>query len=209
MASEAQITANRRNAQKSTGPRTAEGKAAVAQNALRHGLTARQVVCFDEKAQDFAAYHEALRAAFDPADAIEEQLVERIALCAWRMRRLSRIEARLIDSYEGCDIRVYGTQLATVIDRAPHGLATLSRYEAALDRALQRAHLMLERRQARGRGEFVLAPLAVEVAGLDAQADGISRPSDENENCETKPIAQALSHPDSPADRKTEIASGN
>ena len=44
MASEAQIQANRANAQKSTGPRTAEGKATVAQNAVKHGLRAEQMV---------------------------------------------------------------------------------------------------------------------------------------------------------------------
>ena len=44
MASEAQVRANRLNAQRSTGPRTAEGKAAVAQNAVKHGLLAEQAV---------------------------------------------------------------------------------------------------------------------------------------------------------------------
>ena len=48
MATEAQILANRRNAQKSTGPRTREGKAAVSQNAIKHGLLARQAVISSE-----------------------------------------------------------------------------------------------------------------------------------------------------------------
>ena len=48
MASDAQIEANRANAQKSTGPRTAEGKAKVAPNAIKHGLLAEQVVVKDE-----------------------------------------------------------------------------------------------------------------------------------------------------------------
>jgi hypothetical protein len=47
-------------------------------------------------------------------------------------------------------------------------METLSRHEATLDRALQRAQIMLERRQARRRGEFVPPPIAVTVAGLDA-----------------------------------------
>ena len=48
MTSEARVAANRRNAAKSTGPRTAEGKAIVAQNAVKHGLWARQAVLRDE-----------------------------------------------------------------------------------------------------------------------------------------------------------------
>jgi hypothetical protein len=41
MATDAQVAANRLNAQESTGPRTTEGKAVVAQNAVKHGLLAR------------------------------------------------------------------------------------------------------------------------------------------------------------------------
>ena len=43
-ATKAQIRANRENAKKSTGPRTAEGKARVSLNALKHGLLARDTV---------------------------------------------------------------------------------------------------------------------------------------------------------------------
>ncbi len=188
MTSAAQSTANRRNALKSTGPKTVDGKAAVARNALQHGLTARRIVCFDEHARDFASFHDALRTDFAPAGAIEEQLVERIALCAWRLRRASRTEAALINSFSATNARVYGTELATVLDRAPAGLATLSRYEVALDRGLHRAFSLLERQQARRRGEFVPPPVTVEVAGLDSLADGILSAA-KPEFCETKPIS--------------------
>ncbi|HJT08445.1 MAG TPA: hypothetical protein VJ747_16050, partial [Stellaceae bacterium] len=74
MATEAQVAANRRNAGRSTGPRTAAGKAVVSQNALSHGLTAEQIVLFDEQAEDLARFREELRQALDPADDMEEQL---------------------------------------------------------------------------------------------------------------------------------------
>src|SRR5579863_5928192 len=90
-----QIAANRRNAARSTGPKSAEGRAASAQNALRHGLRAEQVVIFDESAEDFAAFHRDMLAALAPADAEEEQLAERIILCHWRLRRTPRSEAAL------------------------------------------------------------------------------------------------------------------
>ena len=50
MASPAQLAANRRNAQKSTGPRTAEGKKRASLNALKHGMTAKTVVLPHESA---------------------------------------------------------------------------------------------------------------------------------------------------------------
>ena len=49
-------------------------------------------------------------------------------------------------------------------------MVVLSRYEAALDRSLRRAHAQLERRQARRRGEPVLAPISIGVDGLDGIA---------------------------------------
>ena len=55
MTTEAQTEANRANAQKSTGPRTPEGKAKVAQNALKHGLLAKQAVVVGEDTRRFRA----------------------------------------------------------------------------------------------------------------------------------------------------------
>ena len=48
MASTKRNEANRRNAQKSTGPKTAEGKAITSQNAIRHGLLATEILLPDE-----------------------------------------------------------------------------------------------------------------------------------------------------------------
>ena len=58
MASVAQVQANRFNAQKSTGPRTPEGKAKVAQNAVTHGLLARAAVLQGEDWEEYTCYHE-------------------------------------------------------------------------------------------------------------------------------------------------------
>ncbi len=180
MASEAQIAANRRNAQKSTGPKSDAGKAKTARNAMRHGLNAKHVVSHDENAADFFAFYEAQRALFAPQDAIEEQLVERIAICAWRLRRLPRAEAELINAWYAKGSYTHGTVMGTVFGRASSEMGTLSRYEAALDRALRRASEMLERRQARRRD----AAIRLEEGG-------------ENKNTETKPISFAESEVES------------
>jgi hypothetical protein len=97
MTTPARIAAKRRNPRKSTCPTTVEGKAASAQDALRHGLTARPVVCRDEREEDFAEFRAALWDALAPADAVEEQMVERIVLISWRLRRTARAERGIIN----------------------------------------------------------------------------------------------------------------
>jgi len=151
MASKAQIAANRRNAEKSTGPQSARGKAAIGRNALSHGLTAARIICFDESEADFAAFAEGLRAALEPADPVEAQLAERIALCAWRLRRAYRVEAELFNAFRKTQPRFHDTEIGTVFDCATMQMAALARYETALDRALSQAQRLLERYQARRR----------------------------------------------------------
>ena len=237
MTLEAQVEANRRNAQLSTGPRTAHGKSVSRGNALRHGLAAHQVVSFDERHADFAAFYDDMRAALAPEDAFEEGLVERIAIASWRLRRVWRAEAAAInneaerrafdlaraDLFKGAmeeyqtdppdhwkdkppdaveralrahfydlsndevEAALAAARASDVSDQAgaadalagddvggdapprprwaiwPQRLGEFSRYEATLERSLQRAAATLERRQARRRGEPVLPPITVEV----------------------------------------------
>ncbi|HVA15435.1 MAG TPA: hypothetical protein VNF99_19460 [Stellaceae bacterium] len=187
MATNSQIAANRRNAAKSTGPKTERGKTMVAGNALRHGLRAEKLVTFDEADGDFRSFLEQQREAFAPADAAEEQLVERIALCAWRMRRIYRTEAEMFNAFRRTSPQFHDTEMATVFDCASATMTVVSRYEIAIDRALHRAYVMLERRQARRLGEAVPAPIAVAVSGLDS-ADDAGGVVAKTENFRTKPI---------------------
>ena len=92
MPTRAQIKANRNNAKKSTGPRTEEGKARVAKNALKHGLLARDTVLPGEDPADFDHQLSALEADIQPANSLEFELVRQIADAQWRMRRLTRLE---------------------------------------------------------------------------------------------------------------------
>ena len=90
MASEAQVAANRLNAQKSTGPRTAEGKAVVAQNAVKHGLLAREGVLRGEDGEEFERHREALLEELNPTGALEVILAARIVDLTWRLRRAAQ-----------------------------------------------------------------------------------------------------------------------
>ena len=90
MTTEAQIATNRLNAQKSTGPRTAEGKAAVAQNAVKHGLRAQAVVLPGEEPDQYGRYHQEMMDQLHPEGLQETDLAERIVGLTWRLRRAGR-----------------------------------------------------------------------------------------------------------------------
>jgi hypothetical protein len=87
MTTEAQINANRSNAQKSTGPRTPEGKAKVAQNAIKHGLLALQAVIAGEDDEEFDRYRNQMYAELAPVGLVQERLVERLVGLSWRLQR--------------------------------------------------------------------------------------------------------------------------
>lgn len=97
MASEAQINANKLNAQKSTGPKSPEGKAVSSRNATTHGLTAKAVIIDGENPLVFEAVRDRLFVEFGPETLIEAELVEQLAGILWRLRRAPVFEAALIE----------------------------------------------------------------------------------------------------------------
>ena len=97
MTSVRQIEANRRNACKSTGPITAEGKRRSRCNAVRHGLTAETVIGALEDAEDYKAFEAAIIAGYDAQSAVERELVLRLASLLWRLRRAATMETGLFE----------------------------------------------------------------------------------------------------------------
>jgi len=97
MATEAQINANRENSKKSTGARTEEGKRAVSQNAVTHGLFAREAVIKCEDPAEFELRREALLDELKPVGAIESMLAERIVSLSWRLQRVERMQNQATD----------------------------------------------------------------------------------------------------------------
>jgi hypothetical protein len=97
MTSFRQIAANRRNASKSTGPTTDEGKQRSRCNAVRHGLTAETVVGALEDAEDYRAFEAAITADYDAQSAVERELVLRLASLLWRLRRATTMETGLFE----------------------------------------------------------------------------------------------------------------
>jgi hypothetical protein len=87
-----QCKTNQQNAANSTGPKTEAGKAAVAGNALKHGVFSSQLILADESGDDYHQLLEGLRDSLVPVGLLELSLVEKIAMNLWRQRRLVRAE---------------------------------------------------------------------------------------------------------------------
>ncbi len=155
MSSAAKQAANRENAQGSTGPKTAEGKATVSQNANRHNLTGRLLIR-DEERQAFAEFETQHRTQLQPAGALEITLFEQLIAAAWNLRRIEILESSTFAAGSLAD-----ENLARQLDR-------LARYRGQHERtfhralrelkALQTAREILERQDSPSKSTF--APLA-------------------------------------------------
>ena len=85
---------NRFNAQRSTGPKTPEGKAHSSQNAFKHGLYSKQLIREGEDPAEFEQFRATLRSEHQPANTTEEILVDELVHHFWRLRRFREMEGR-------------------------------------------------------------------------------------------------------------------
>lgn len=154
MATKKQIEANRRNAQKSTGPKTPEGKAIARMNAMKHGLLAERLVTpedvSNEDYSDFFQMYYDLFTQYAPEGRMEEELVERITSLLWRLKRALKIEQQILLNgiFQAKDSQIKLGQAFLLDANGGNGLAKLSRYEVTLERSLMRTLAMLDRLQA-------------------------------------------------------------
>ena len=119
MSSLKQIAANRRNALKSTGPVTPEGKDRSRCNAVRHGLTAETVIATIEDAEDYQAFEAAVIADYDAQSAVERELVLRLASVLWRLRRATGIETAMFEFVAAEPGKVeHGSSRPTLVEAA-------------------------------------------------------------------------------------------
>lgn len=103
MTTEKQIQANKQNALVSTGPVTDEGKAVVVQNAVKHGVFARDLIIASgdgkENEEEYRQLLQNLIVSLNPSGQMEHLLVEKIAVDFWRLRRVLRFETGCIRKY--------------------------------------------------------------------------------------------------------------
>ena len=138
--SEKQIEANRRNAQRSTGPRTAEGKARSSLNNLRHGLTGQITVLPEEDREAHDAFCDRLIAGFEPKTPIEDQFAHFVAEDAWRLNRIVAIENNIFAlgrKNRHNEVRNALDDAQSFLDHARE-LNLLSLYEQRIHRNMQR-----------------------------------------------------------------------
>ncbi len=138
--------ANRANAQKSTGPRTPAGKAAVAQNARRHGLSGPFSILAHEDRDEFQKLLDGYRAEFKPVSLHESFLVEEMAQARWTLARARRIEAHLLDQLAGAPPTAGDPDAAIAADlnaKSATALVTVQRYISEANKAYYRANRTL------------------------------------------------------------------
>ena len=128
--SSARAEASRRNGARSHGPKTPEGKARSARNALKHGLRAQKyVVLPEEDAAEFAGLEAAMIEELAPVGALQTVLARRVAVAAWRLARADRIEAEL---FQERHLPGGGLGLALIRDgNGTRSFETLLRYRGA------------------------------------------------------------------------------
>lgn len=97
MTTQKQVATNKKNARKSTGPKSAQGKATVAMNAISHGVLSQKLFLAGEDPAEFAALLDDLSRALRPIGTLEQVLVEKIAVALWKQRRLVTAETASIE----------------------------------------------------------------------------------------------------------------
>jgi len=133
-ASQAQINANRLNGQKSTGPRTEEGKAKSSQNAMRHGLRAQELQMDKDVAEDSEEFIREMQECFKPVGLHERNLVARITAQAWRLRRVVSVETGTVND----TLKNYPSRTLAQVFGGDPNLLLYGRYEAAIEGAMHR-----------------------------------------------------------------------
>jgi hypothetical protein len=173
MVSEKQLEANRRNAQRSTGPKTAEGKSNSSRNNLRHGLTGHISLLPTEDREAHDAYCNDLIESFNPATPMERQLAHSIAEDFWRLNRAAAIETNIFalgHQHERREVQLALADAKTFLAQASQ-FSLLTIYEQRINRNLQRNVKLLRELQAERKTQH---DQALEEAKLLAQLNLIN-----------------------------------
>ena len=157
MSTEAQINANRQNAQHSTGAITPEGRRKVSMNSLKHGFASQTIVLPPHELQPFKDHFASFRQEYRPKGPTEEFLVQSLASLSWSAEQI-RAQSFNLTTLAGTDINPRHTNTTPErdaaigqtrsIDHLSARLDLLSKYEARKMRMFTNAHKQLVQTQA-------------------------------------------------------------
>lgn len=129
MSTERQNEANRANAQKSTGPKTEEGKAASSQNARRHGLSSATIFIPDDRAEEFKEMYTTCFDEIKPIGEIQMTYFEQLTHAVWNLNIARMLLVRALHELDDKKI------------------ASANRYVAQYERAFAKAHKAIKEEQ--------------------------------------------------------------
>ncbi len=157
MSSERKTQSARANGAKSRGPKTAEGKAKSALNAVTHGLNSKTVVLGTESEDRFEEFRARYFADLAPRNQVEAGLVDQIVAASWRLERVWSMEASIIDveiarqreqierDFIHIDDEVRTAMAFKSLADESRALALLNRYEVRFERIIHRSLETLSR----------------------------------------------------------------
>jgi hypothetical protein len=203
MTSKRKTAANRRNAQNSTGPKTAEGKAASAQNATSHGLSSSFTVLPHEDHDAYARLLESLHQEHTPTTEHEKFLVVQMAESRWRLDRTNRFEAIAFDQFfdEYDDNDPDHLIVLKLTNRTANIMDLLQRYRTSAERAYYKAHRELASGRKGEKRNEAKDPLAWIKAKLDDTPDTPEQnsvwrtPSESERNEPNSPVPSGGNNP--------------
>jgi hypothetical protein len=190
MATQAQIDANRANAQHSTGPRTPQGKQTSSLNHTKFGLFSRRLLLPGEDPAELEALRDGIYRRFQPADEVERVYVERFLAAAWHFQRALGAEVRLFAGWSEATGSIEDPSDLHTLDESARALERVRRHIASLERSMDRALAEITRLQKARR-----------------EADEAEKSDQEIDQPETTPILQ--NEPKSSASARIEIVKSN
>ena len=128
--------ANRRNARKSTGPRTDAGKRVSSRNAVTHAIFCRDLLAGEEPRPELIELRESLQAALRPTDAVEHGLVDSIVAARWQLRRI-RAAGKYLHEEVAMKVCLWGGERLLHMDYGLEESPAEARHRRRLYEALQ------------------------------------------------------------------------
>jgi hypothetical protein len=194
MATIHQINANRRNALKSTGPKTPEGKAAVSMNSLRHGLRARTVVLPGENREEFNQLCDDLEREWTPQSRTAKFYLEQMAVSQWKLTRMEVAEAGIFKEALSAKVQL------PLLDRLWQAQCRLERSYARAQRELERLQAYRPRKFQEGRQQPPPEPPEDVPAAAAPTAASKPQPAPRAPEVISTPVANAAA-PTAPSPR--------